>query len=90
VNRISRGTHPRDICAYTQAEFDHDHLAAEGRRVPSADGQGRTPFQLARSCTRGHDTMLAGLMIGSRSFCMQCLVEAFDKLGVSEVTRVEA
>jgi hypothetical protein len=41
-------------------------------------------------CTRGHDTLLAGLTIGSRSFCMACLVEAFDKLDISEVTRVES
>jgi hypothetical protein len=41
-------------------------------------------------CSRGHDTLLSGLTVGDRQFCMQCVAEAFDKLDIREVTRVES
>jgi hypothetical protein len=41
-------------------------------------------------CSRGHDTALSGLTVGDRQFCMQCVAEAFDKLDIREVTRVES
>ena len=70
-----------------------------------AIGDPRPPSVYTWKCQKGHVAPMIGMVFSAallgdvsgqtqarfrdRKFCFVCLVEAFDKLGVSEVERVE-